>query len=155
MGKEVEKIENKAVMLVYLAVSILFGGLFGCWLRILDVMAGRTLFTLAVYAGMAVAGVLVGAVASLVRGNARKSGLFFCIIMLAAAGYHVFLMNAVGGMAASWQNILLDTSRDFNLYLKIAFKSSAIFILFFGVLAGVAGMQAFRSNNFIFSTKIL
>ncbi len=150
MGKEVEKIENKAAMVVYLAVSVLFGGLFGCWLRILDVMAGRTLFTLAVYVGVAVAGVLVGAVASLVRGNARKSGLLFCIIMLAAAGYHVFLMNAVGGMVASWQNILLDTSRDFNLYLKIAFKSSAIFILFFGVLAGVAGMQAFRLNKIVF-----
>lgn len=151
MGKEVEKIENKAAMVIYIAVTILFGGLFGCWLRIFDVMAGRTLFTLAMYAGVAVAGVLVGAAVSFLRGNTKKNALVFCLIMLAAAGYHIFLMNAVNGMAASWQNILLDTARDFNLYLKIAFKSSAIFILFFGLLAGVAGMQAFRSNNIVFS----
>ncbi len=153
MGEEFEKIENKAAMVIYIAVSLLFGALFGCWLRIFDVMAGRTLLTLAVYTVVGVTGVVVGALTALVRGQTGRNSLFFCIIILAAAGYHLFLMTAVAGMAASWQNILLETSRDFNLYLKLALKSSAIFLLVFGVLAGMAGMRAFRSKSIIFSVS--
>lgn len=151
MGKEVEKIENKFAMILYIAVSILFGGLFGCWLRILDVMAGRTLYTLVVFCAIAVVGVAVGAVASIIRKEMQSGGLFFCTVLLAAAGYHVFLMSAVNGLGGSWQQMLQVTTRDFALYTKVLLKSSAIFVLFFGVLSGAAGMTAFKSGKLAFS----
>ncbi|MFO7936868.1 MAG: hypothetical protein R6V06_04590 [Kiritimatiellia bacterium] len=149
MGREIEDMKSRSAMTLYIVVALIFGGLSGCWLRILDVMAGRTVFTLAVFCAVALTGAVAGALASFVGGKKKAvTGVFFCAVLAAAAGYHVFLMRAVGGMAASWQYLLLEAGRDFSLYFKLLLKTSVIFVFFFGILAGAAAMRAFRSCRF-------
>jgi len=152
MGKEVEKIENKIPMVLYIIGSVLFGGLAGSLLRILDVIAGRTLSTLAVFLGVAAAGMALGAVVSFCRGSGRMNhSALFCTIFLAAAGYLIFILSAVNGMSSAWQRILLDTSRTYNLYLTTLVKTSGLFVLFFGALAGAGYTTAFRSRDMTFA----
>ena len=152
MGKEVEKIENKIPMVLYIVGSVLFGGLAGSLLRVLDVMAGRTLNTLAVFLGVALGGMVFGAAVAFCRSSGKVShtALFFTIF-LAAAGYLIFIVSALNGMSNVWQRILLDTSRSYDLYLTTLLKTSAVFILFYGVLAGAGYVAAFRSKAMAFA----
>ncbi|MDA3924776.1 MAG: tetratricopeptide repeat protein [Kiritimatiellae bacterium] len=152
MGEEVEKIENKIPMVLYIIGSILLGGTAGSLLRVLDVMAGRTLSTFVVFLGVALAGMVLGAVASFYRGSDKMTHTaLFSLIFLAAAGYLIFIMNSVNGISSAWQRILLDTSRTYSLYLTTVLKTSALFIMFYGVLAGAGYVTAFRSKDMTFS----
>jgi len=148
MGKEVEKVENRVPMMLYIAGSVLLGGTAGSLLRVLDVMAGRTLNTQAVFLGMALGGVVFGGVIALCRGSEKVAHTaLFCTIFLAAAGYLIFILSALNGMSGAWQRILLDTSRTYGLYWRTLLKTAAVFTLFYGVLAGAGYATAFRSKE--------
>ncbi len=128
--------------MMYLATTVLFGALFGCWLRIVDAMAGKTLLTLAVFCATALTAAVAGAAAGWIGGRrGPASAAFFVALLLAAAGYHLFLMRAVGGLGAGWQHILLDVSRDYALYSRMLLKSCAVFAAAFGLLAGWAAVR--------------
>jgi len=152
MGEAVEKIENKFAMVLYIAGSIFFGGVLATLLRGLDVMAGRTLSSAAIFLGVAACGILLGAAASFCRGSSKGSHTaLFCTVFLAGAAYLIFVLSAMDGIANGWQNILVDTTRTYARYLKLVLKTSAVFVLFFGILAGAAYGAAFRSKKMAFA----
>ncbi len=129
--------QNFAALLCVLS-AILFGGLFGCWLRVLDAMAGRTPLTLAVFTAVALIAALCGAAVSIVL--LRDSRIVFsggiCFVLLMTAAYQLFLLHAVTGMGASWQQLLLEMSRSYTMFLKLLLKSALIFVALFSFLAG-------------------
>jgi tetratricopeptide (TPR) repeat protein len=134
---------NFAALLCVLS-AILFGGLFGCWLRILDAMAGRTPLTLAVFTAVALTAALCGATISIVlRRNSRNVfSVDICFVLLITSAYQLFLLHAAPGMSAGWQQLLLEMSRNYTMFLKLLLKSSLIFIALFSFLAG--GLYAQR-----------
>ncbi|MDD2597787.1 MAG: hypothetical protein PHO37_00985 [Kiritimatiellae bacterium] len=152
MSNTAEKIENKTPLALYICGSVLMGGLAGSLLRVLDVMAGRTLNTLAVFLGVAGLGLVLGALLAFSRSSGKSAHTaLFCTIFLAAAGYLIFVMSALNGLSGAWQRMLLETSRTYDLYLITLLKTSAIFILFPALLAGAGYVVAFRSKAMAFA----
>ncbi|MFA7172991.1 MAG: tetratricopeptide repeat protein [Kiritimatiellia bacterium] len=147
MRNTVEKRKNKIPLVLYICGSVLLGGIAGLLLRVLDVMAGRTLNTMVIFLGVAGLGLVLGALLAFSGGSGKSPHTaLFCTIFLAAAGHLVFTMSALNGLSSTWQRMLLETSRTYDLYLITLLKTSAIFILFPALLAGAGYVVAFRSQ---------
>lgn len=130
----------------YVAAGLMFGMLLAVWLRVLDAVAGRTVYTLAVVTGIVTAGVAAGySLAGLAFLTGRRvPGLLRALFLLIGCWLAVQLAGS-DGVVAGWQRILNDLSRTFGQYVVAVGKTTAFFCLVPSLLAGMAVHAVLRS----------
>jgi len=131
--------KNMLRVSVYAAASLMSGVLLAVWLRVLDAVAGRTVYSLAA----CVVTVAVGLAAGFAGGGwlFRKSlqpAVVLCAVLLFMAGCLALQLMAVSGIVAGWQRILNDLSRSVWQYGMTLGKTVAFLVLVPSALAGVA-----------------
>ena len=124
---------------VYVAASLMFGALPAVWLRILDAVAGRTVYSLAACAALVILGVAAGyGLAAWLFRKIRYPVAVLCAVFVLTGCFLVLQLIAASGVVAGWQRILNDLSRTVGQYGVTLGKTVAFFVLVPSVLAGCA-----------------
>ena len=124
---------------VYAAASLMFGALPAVWLRILDAVAGRTVYSLTVCAGLSMAGLAVGfAGAGLLFRKVRRTDAALCAVLLLAGCCLAVQLAMSNGIVDGWQRILNDLSRSAAQYGTTLVKTAAFLVFLPSLLAGCA-----------------
>ncbi|MEI7903701.1 MAG: hypothetical protein WCK89_25975, partial [bacterium] len=122
------------------AGGLMFGAFLAVWQRVLDAVAGQTVYTLTAFAGVVALGVTVGFIVAwwLCRRMTCPMVLLRLVFLLLAC-WLVFQLAAVKGVAGGWQRILMDTTRTFDLAMLTLGRTTVFLFGVPAVLAGVAG----------------
>ena len=130
------------------AGCLMFGAVLAVWQRVVDALAGRTVYSLLAFCVAVAAGVACGyALAWLPCRRSRKpASLMWCVFLLAACCL-VFQLVALTGIVSGWQRLLADATRTFSLFVQTLGKTAAFFFVVPSVLAGVAVRMAVSARQ--------
>jgi Flp pilus assembly protein TadD len=105
------------------------GVLMAAWLRALDAVAGRTVYTLAAFVSAGVVGLAIGGTAGLLAGRrSRRPFVFLGVVAVVLALLLACEPVLFSGIVSGWQRLLMDTGRTFRDYLLTLVKTSAILV---------------------------
>jgi Flp pilus assembly protein TadD len=128
----------------------MLGVFLAVWQRALDAVAGRTLYALLAFGGVALAGVAVGGLlAWWPCRRARHLSVVFASAFFLLACWLIVQLSALAAVTGGWQRLLIDTSRTSESVLFTLAKTAAFFLAAPCVLAGVVlqgARQAYRRN---------
>ncbi len=128
---------------VCVAASLMFGTLLAVWQRVLDAVAGRTVYSLAVSVCVTTVGLVAGfVVAAWPCRRFRDAAALLRIVFFLLGCWLVFQLAATGWVTGGWQRLLNDFSRSFGRYGLLLGKTSAFFFLAPSILTGVAARAA-------------
>lgn len=140
---------NKGVLYVAscVAASLMFGVLLAAWLRTLDAVAGRTLYSLCACLGSVAVGLLAGySAASWPSRRVREPAAVLSVSLMLLGLWMVVQLCSLVGIAGGWQRILTDFSRSFLQFGVALGKTSALFFLVPSLLAGGAVRAALEGR---------
>lgn len=132
---------------VCVAASLMFGTLAAVWLRILDAVAGRTLYSLLACAFLVAVGLAAGfSVTGWLCRRSRDPLAVFRLLLLLLGCWLVAQLALTPGIIAGWQRILNDLSRTVWQYGLAVGKTSLCFIFVPSVLSGAAACMALQAH---------
>lgn len=128
---------------VCVAASLMFGMLLAAWLRAMDAVAGRTVQTLAAFAGFGIGAFVVGHVAAVFAcRSVRRLWGVLSLLLLLMAGALLAQLAFAPVVAAAWQDILNALARSVGQYDWLLAKTGLFFVCVPAVLAGAASRVA-------------
>lgn len=130
------------------AGCLMFGGLLAMWQRIVDAVAGRTVYSLSACLAAAAAGIVAGLVLAWWPCRRLRTPIALMRgVLLAGAVWLALQLAALPWLVGAWQHLLTDSMRAFSDCLLILGKTAVVLVGVPCVLAGLAVQGAWQSRR--------